>query len=215
MVAVFVDVDGTLIRGSSEKSFLFHFVSRGELGAVRLAGFIAGYAAHPVATLVHGPGWNRGYLRGMDERTIRRLADDFSRSALIPRIRPGIMSELTALREGGARLILLSASLEWLVGPLGESVQASCIFGSKPGSEGGMLTGSLDGPRPFGEEKLRIVEAYCRENGVPPRDCVAYGDSWGDRHVMGFCGRAVAVRPGRRLARLARERGWRILETSE
>ncbi len=214
MVTVFVDVDGTLIRGSSEKSFLVHLVSRGDVGALRLARFLAGYIAHPAATLVRGPGWNRTYLRGLNEPATRVLAGDFSRSVLVQRMRPCVVSELAALREGGARLILLSAALEWLVEPLGESVLASGIIGSTPCSDDGVLTGSLDGPRPFGEAKLRIVEAFCRENGIAPGDCIAYGDSWADRHVMDFCRRAVVVHPGRKLARLARERGWRILEAS-
>lgn len=214
MATVFVDLDGTLIRGSSEKSFLVHLIKRGDVGAGRLAGFLAGYIAHPAATLVHGPGWNRTYLSGLDERAVRVLAGDFSRSALVPRMRPWVVSELDALREGGARLVLLSAALEWLVEPLGESLRASRIIGSRPGSDCGVLTGSLEGPRPFGEDKLRIVEDFCRENGLAPGDCTAYGDSWADRHVMSFCGRAVAVYPGRRLARLAREKGWRILEAT-
>ena len=212
MAAVFVDVDGTLIRGSSEKSFLFHLISRGDVGALRLARFLAGYMAHPAATLVHGPGWNRTYLRGLDERAARGMAEGFSRNALVPRMRPAVVSELAALREGGTRVILLSAALEWLVEPLGESVRASRIIGSRPRSDGGVLSGTLDGQRPFGEEKLHVVEAVCREEGLSPCDCTAYGDCWADRHVMDFCGSAVAVNPGRRLAEMARSRGWRVLE---
>lgn len=207
-----MDVDGTLIRGSSEKSFLVHLVSRGDVGARRLLRFLAGYMAHPAATLIRGPGWNRTYLRGLDERAARGLAEDFSRKTLVPRMRPPVVSELEALRESGARIVLLSAALEWLVEPLGEAVRASRIIGSIPRPDGGVLTGMLDGQRPFGEEKLRIVEAVCREEGLSPGGCTAYGDSWADRHVMGFCGGAVAVNPGRKLARLARSRGWRILE---
>ena len=47
--------------------------------------------------------------------------------------------------------------------------------------------------------------------GVNPEETLALGDSWSDRFVMGICGDAVAVDPGRKLRALAAERGWRVV----
>jgi phosphoserine phosphatase len=40
---------------------------------------------------------------------------------------------------------------------------------------------------------------------------VAYADNWSDRALLERVGRAVVVRPGRRLRRLAMLRGWTIV----
>lgn len=212
MSAAIVDVDGTLLDGSSERLFLRHILTHRMLCLPAAARFALLYLLHPVATLAYGPGWNRGYLKGLDASETERLAEGFSRACLVPRIRPGVASDLAELKSRGAGVLLLSASLVWLVEPLAEAVGASGVFASTPAAAGGRLTGGIEGARPFGEDKLRIVRDFCERTGIPPSECAAYGDSWADRHVMGFCGGAVAVNPGRRLAGLARSRGWRIME---
>lgn len=212
MPVAIVDVDGTLLDGSSERLFLAHLLARRMVGAAALSRFALRYLLHPAATLAHGPGWNRGYLSGLGASATAREAERFSRSELVPCIRPAMASELRELRARGTGVLLLSASLVWLVEPLAEAVGASRVIASTPAAAGGRLTGGIEDPRPFGEDKLRAVDAFCSESGIPPSGCTAYGDSWADRHVMGFCGDAVAVNPGRKLAGLARSRGWRIIE---
>lgn len=212
MATVFVDLDSTLITGSSEKSFFLHLLGRGRLRPAGLLRFVLGYLLHLPATIVHGPGWNRMYLRGLDAEAVRGFAAGFSQSSLVPRIRSAVASELESLRRDGASLILLSAALEWLVEPVGKAVGADRMMGSRLRVRDGLLTGGLDGARPFGEDKLLIVRETCEREGIDPAGCTAYGDSWADRHVLGYCGTAVAVNPGPKLAALARERGWRIIE---
>ena len=45
--------------------------------------------------------------------------------------------------------------------------------------------------------------------------CFAYGDSLNDRWLMAAVGRPTAVNPSDELARIARERGWPILDWEE
>jgi phosphoserine phosphatase len=45
-------------------------------------------------------------------------------------------------------------------------------------------------------------------------EAVAYADNWSDRALLARVGRAVAVRPHRKLKRLARHRGWTIARPS-
>lgn len=212
MATVFVDLDSTLITGSSEKSFFLHLLRRGRLRPGGLFRFALGYLLHLPHTIVHGPGWNRLYLSGLDAEAVRGLATGFSQGSLVPRIRPAVAAELEGLRTAGDSLIILSAALEWLVEPLGRAVGADRVIGSRLQVRDGLLTGRLDGARPFGEDKLVIVKETCGREGLEPDACTAYGDSWADRHVLGYCGTAVAVNPGPKLAALARDRGWRIIE---
>jgi HAD superfamily hydrolase (TIGR01490 family) len=212
LATVFVDLDSTLIRGSSEKSFFLHLLRRGRLRPGGLLRFGLGYLLHLPETIVHGPGWNRLYLSGLDAEAVRGLATGFSQGSLVPRIRPAVASELEGLRRAGASLVILSAALEWLVEPLGRAVGADRVIGSRLRIKDGKLTGGLDGARPFGADKLLIVVKTCEQENLDPAGCTAYGDSWADRHVLGYCGTAVAVNPGPKLSALARDRGWRIIE---
>ncbi len=208
----FVDVDHTLIDCSSEREFLLHLAGSGIVGPKGIARFLSGYLLHPLRTLSDGPGWNRGYLAGQPADAIRNEARAFCRRILIPRIRPSLRAEVETLSSRGIEIRLLSASLEWLLEPLLPEVGAVSVTGSLPGSEGGVLTGRTEDPRPWGEAKRDIALSQCSGSGVDPASCVAFGDSWSDRHLLESVGSAVAVHPSRRLARLATERGWRIME---
>ena len=75
----------------------------------------------------------------------------------------------------------------------------------------GKLTGELCGP-PLGEDaKADAVRAYATEHDVDLPRSYAYGDSSADIPVLSTVGHAVAVNPGRRLRRVASEKGWRTV----
>ncbi len=207
-----VDLDGTLLSVSSEKRFLEHLVSKRLLTPGRLLSFGLGYFIHPVRTMMQGKGWNRGYLRGMPEETIRREAVLFSEKELCSRIRPEIADIVKNLSGGGCRIVLISASLVYLAEPVAHAVNADGVSASVPSVEDDMLTGELAGPRPWGREKAAIGRRICDREGIDPADCVVLGDSWADRHLMLMCGRAIAVHPARGLHRLALRKGWKVVE---
>ena len=65
LAAAIVDVDGTLLDGSSERLFLLHLLSCRTLRPPALLRFAARWLVHPAATLAHGPGWNRSWNRNL------------------------------------------------------------------------------------------------------------------------------------------------------
>jgi len=207
----FIDVDGTLLDCSSERLFLAHLVGTGRLGAASVAGFLTAYAAHPIRTVSQGPGWNRTYLGGMDARAAEADAEEFSRTALVPRIRPVVDSLLRQLGGRGFTPILLSASLSWLIRPLGAAVGASDAVGSVPGERDGVLTGRIEGERPWGAAKRAMAGRLAEAAGFMLPECCALGNSSSDVPLLSSCGIAYAVHPSRSLARIARERGWQTM----
>lgn len=207
MPTALVDLDGTLLEGSSERSFLLHLLSRGIVPPSGAAAFALRLLAHPARVLAEGAGWNRGYLAGLEEERLGREAEEFARTRLVPRLRRMVLDEIRRIGAEGTPAVLLTASLEWLAVPLAGEAGIVTVLASRPESREGLLTGRVP-LRPWGRDKLTALAAA----GLDPARCVAYGDSWSDRHLMTACADAVAVNPGRRLRRLAGGRGWRILE---
>jgi len=158
-----------------------------------------------------GKGWNRSYLRGMDQDLLEEqcslLAEELRR-----RVRPEVAELVGSWREAGARVVLISATLQPLASQLAGLCGASRVVASVPEVSGGRLTGSLSGPRPWGSRKAELARGVLEELAVPPSEAAALGDSWSDRHVLRLCGQQVAVCPGRRLRRLAEAKGWRVME---
>lgn len=210
--AVFVDLDGTLIRRSSEKLFMQHLLGAGLVRPAGIVRFLAGYLLHPAVTLRSGKGWNRGYLRGLRAEDLAGRAEAFARERLSGLLRPGTLEAVTVLVGRGWRAVLMSASLEPLAIAIAEGKGFHEVIASRPEVVGGHLSGEIEGPRPWGAGKVELARRWCSARGIPPEDCLAMGDSWSDRHLMRWCGRAVAVCPDRRLRRLALESGWDVVE---
>lgn len=205
-----MDVDRTLLSASSERLFLGRALAGRILSAGSLLRFMAGYALHPVRTFTEGLGWNRRYLEGASAERVASAAESFSREVLVPSMRSGILSVIHGLASEGFGIVLVSASLAWLVSPLAGPAGASAVFASEPGEKDGRLTGELSGGRPHGRAKLELAGAIAESAGTSLKQCAALGDAWSDRFLLSACGRPVAVHPCRRLRALAQSRGWSI-----
>jgi HAD superfamily hydrolase (TIGR01490 family) len=208
----FVDLDGTLISRSSEKELVLHMFRKGRLRLPQLVRFGTGYLAHPLKSLRQGKGWNRLYLKGLSEESVRPLAEDLATNRLSGLVRESVRDSVGEAGNAGFTVVLMSAALVYLAGPLRASIGAKTVVASEPEvDEGGRFTGRLRSRRPWGTDKCRIARELASEEGMEMRDCIAYGDSWSDRFLMQECGSAVAVHPGGKLLRLAKQRGWSVI----
>jgi phosphoserine phosphatase len=64
------------------------------------------------------------------------------------------------------------------------------------------------------EAKADCVRAVAERDGLDLAACTAYSDSHTDLPFLEAVGHPVAVNPDRELRRIARERGWPVLEFS-
>jgi phosphoserine phosphatase len=78
----------------------------------------------------------------------------------------------------------------------------------------GRLIGIGTGPACYGDGKRYYAEQWAASRGIPMDETVGYADNWSDRALLEKVGHAVVVRPHGKLARLARSRGWDIVNPS-
>lgn len=207
---VICDLDGTLISVSSEVVFVKGLLRRGVLSWRVLFSFFCHYLRHPVRTFTEGRGWNRGYFRGLPVSVmIEEVREDVP--YLLGKVRPEVLELLSRMKKQGAVICILSASISPIVQAVARELDFHCFRGSIPAVKDGKCTGNLVGQRPWGRAKIAPAIALMDQYDVNPEETLAIGDSWSDRHVMGICGKAIAVDPGGKLTKLALERGWEIL----
>jgi phosphoserine phosphatase len=77
--------------------------------------------------------------------------------------------------------------------------------------EDGLYTGRI-AQLSFGRAKVELAERWAEEHGVDLGQSWFYSDSISDLPLLERVGRAMVVQPDVRLARLARRRGWPILD---
>jgi phosphatidylglycerophosphatase C len=109
------------------------------------------------------------------------------------RLRPRALARIAEHRAAGHRIVVVSASPEVYLTPLGEDLDLDAVLATRlEVAEDGRLTGRMLGPNCRGPEKVARLEAWL--DGRAPGRLWAYGDSSGDRELLARADVGVRVR---------------------
>jgi phosphatidylglycerophosphatase C len=192
-VAAF-DFDGTLVSGGSVLPFL---------AAVRGPAPVAREVLRALPKLVRGAVLGGSWadtakeqlfvrlLGGLRAEEVAERAAAFGQRHLGRRLRPAMRDRLEWHRAQGHRLLVVSASPEYYVGPCAELLAMDGAVGTRLAVDsGGLLTGYYKGRNCRGAEKYARVVAWLRDNGLGGSSgqgqpvLWAYGNSRGDRRML-------------------------------
>ena len=209
-LAVF-DIDGTLLRGSSERAFGRYLARRGLLGPRQVAAFLAlGLRTLPSAGR-HTLKKNKGYLAGLQTAEVDRLAKEFVATELSGRLEPAVTARVQSHLEQGDYVAVLSGTLDSIACALAAELGAQRGIGTLCVTADGVFRPGVPTLHPFGAEKVTQVQKLAAEHGIDAADVVAYADSGHDLDLLRYAGTAVAVRPDAVLRKAALAAGWEIL----
>lgn len=191
-VAAF-DFDGTMAPGDS----LIPFVWR-----------TAGRRRFALAVLRHGPriavatglgigsrdtakeAFVRSTLRGLRLADVRKAGEAFA-AQLERRVDPDARARVRWHADQGHELVLVSASLEVYLAPLGAALGFDTVLATRLAlDDDERLTGSLDGPNVRAHEKVVRLRRWL---GGDPCELWAYGDSAGDRELLALADHGFRV----------------------
>jgi len=113
-------------------------------------------------------------------------------------LRPDTIRRLDAHRAAGDRVVLVSASFDLYLRPLGRLLGVDDVLATRLKVRNGRMTGALDGANCRGPEKVRRLHDWlaAEHGGRSHVRVVAYGDSAGDREMLADADEARWVTPG-------------------
>jgi HAD superfamily hydrolase (TIGR01490 family) len=210
----FFDFDETLIVGNSGRLWVRRELRNGHISraqALRAATWMLRYRLG-FASMEDALRTAIRSLEGTAEETLRRRTREFYEEEVRPLYRGGARSALAQHRDRGEACVLLTASSLYLSELVRADLGLDDVLCNRFQVRHGLHTGEPEGGLCFGAGKLRYAEEYARGRGVSLGECTFYTDSYSDLPVLERVGRPVVVNPDRRLQRLARRRGWRVVE---
>jgi HAD superfamily hydrolase (TIGR01490 family) len=153
------------------------------------------------------------YYRGRDLTPFIAGAPKFYREWIKPHLSPALLAKVEEHRRLGHVLVLLSASVDYYLRPVQEELGFDHLLCTELERDAsGICTGRTKGPVVVGAQKRTVAEEFARAAGVDLAASYAYGDHHSDAALLESVGHPVAVRPTRRLRRLAQARGWPIID---
>ncbi|MBK7864807.1 MAG: HAD family phosphatase [Archangiaceae bacterium] len=215
MRIAFFDLDQTLIAVNSARMWIRREVALGQLTrsqALRAATWLVRYQLG-FASVEDAVGRAIAALAGTRALDIRERTDSFYDRQVRPLFRPGGLAEVERARSAGARTVLLTSSSNYMADRVGAELKLDGLLCNhlEVDTEG-FHTGRTVGPLCFGVGKLAHARAEASRTGVGLDECSFFTDSIADLPVLEQVGRAVAVNPDPRLSRLAKKRGWEVVD---
>lgn len=211
-LAIF-DIDGTITRKSSERFFIRYLLRQGTFNYTHLLKtFFLFVIKHPLQVRT-GFKQNKMYLRHLKEPDLERLANECFNREIIPSVKTELTDEIEKRRSEGYKILLLSGSLPCLVEPMLDYVKADFMICSEIEIKDGICTGETTALHPYGKNKKKLAEKFCKERGFDMMQSCAYANEWADRFLLEAAAEAVAVDPDGKLKKLAVSKTWEIVNT--
>ena len=210
------DMDRTLTRHATYTPFLLHCALRRAPWRLLFLPLVVASMLAYVARLI-----DRGRLKEINHRLLlgrkrhphelKPLVDSFAERQVATNIRPGARLAIARDKAEGRRVVMATASYRLYADAIGQLLGFDDVIGT--GSIIGLderVHARIEGDNCYGPAKLRMVTDWLGRSGLARGHVRFYSDHASDAPVFEWADEAVAVNPHDRLARLARERGWRV-----
>lgn len=213
--ATFLDFDGTLARTNLVQAYAYYARHAGSR-----RGVVARYAAvlADVPAMLGLDAFSRpafadrlfSHYAGLSRDRLELLAPRLHRELVAPRVFPGVPEFLRACRARGP-VVLVTGAPDFTVRGFAEEHAIDHVIANRLEFRDGFATGRVLPPTVFGSNKARLMREWAREHGVDLERSAAYADSLSDASMLDTVGRGGVINPGPRLARMARDYQWQIL----
>jgi len=213
--AAFLDLDRTLVAGSSGFYWARAAVDAGMISRRRMAGIVwqnlrfrlrgstddwTDEVRAQIADLIAGQ-------RAID---LRRMMPEVL-AGVLPRVYPQMLRVAYAHQDAGRRVYIATASSQEMADMLSHVFGFDGGIGVRSEVVDGRFTGRDVGPFTYREGKAERIRELAEHQGIDLVASYAYSDSESDLPMLRLVGHPVAVNPDADLERIAREEGWEIL----
>ena len=210
------DMDRTVTRRATYTPFLLHCALRRAPWRLLLIPFvIASMLAYLLKLIDRGrlKEINHHLLLG-DQRhpaELKPLVESFAEATLAHNVRPGALEAVARDKAEGRHVVMATASYRFYAREIAERLGFDeCIGTNSILGLDERVHAKIDGQNCYGPAKLRMVEEWLGKSELKRGHVRFYSDHASDAPVFEWADEAVAVNPHDRLARLAKERNWRV-----
>jgi len=213
--AAFFDLDKTVIASASMVAFGRRFYDAGLISRrtvlrglwAQLVYLHLGASEQKLARMRESV---LALTRGWEQAKVSGIVEDTLGSVVEPIIYAEALELMAEHRRAGRRIVIVSASPEEVVAPIGRLLDVDHVLASRAQVDiDGRYTGGM-AFYAYGPFKVEAMVELAADRGIDLAGSWAYSDSYTDLPMLEAVGNPVAVNPDRPLAKAARERGYEL-----
>jgi len=208
---VFIDIDGVLIEGQSQKlllRFLFEKKKVKVILVIKIYLWYILYKINYIKDVDRIMGASYKLLKNVSVSDFNETINNFFNNIIKPRIRQQFESIMQQHKSYNRGIILISNTVQPLVDLIKDYVNADEGIGTKLESINGCYTGNLLGKALYGKQKEKIVIKYYNQYDL--KGSFFYTDHHSDIPLLNLVGNKIIINPSRKLKVIAKNNGWDI-----
>ncbi|HEV8115105.1 MAG TPA: HAD family hydrolase [Acidimicrobiales bacterium] len=215
MEAAFFDLDKTVIASASMVAFGRRFYDAGMISRRTVLRGLWGQLVYlhlgaSEEKLTRMRETVLALTRGWDQGKVSAIVEDALTSVVEPIIYAEALELMAEHRRAGRRIVIVSASPEEIVNPIGRLLDVDDVLASRSQLDHeGRYTGEM-AFYAYGPFKADAMRDLAGRRGIDLAASFAYSDSYTDLPMLEAVGHPVAVNPDRPLAKAARDRGYEV-----
>jgi HAD superfamily hydrolase (TIGR01490 family) len=213
-LAIF-DIDGTLVRGSSERLFWRYLAARGRQGPRQILAYLLFLVRYLPTGGVHTLRKNKAYLCGLSSADVGALAAEFVATRLVKRLYDPAVQRLRQHAQRGDTVVLLSGTLDPIARALADRLGVRHVCATVCSERDGYYLPQPPETHPFGAAKLTLARQLAAQLGAELKHASAYGDSHQDLFLLHAVREAVVVSPDARLLDVALTYDWEVIAAGD
>jgi phosphoserine phosphatase len=128
-----------------------------------------------------------------------------------PYLRKGFQPLIAEFKKQGYVTVAVSGTLQQFCDLIKNEFDLDYAIGTQLCIKGGYYDGSWEGEILEGTRKAEFISKFACEHNVDLEKSICYGDSHADAPSLELSGKSIVVAPDRKLLRIARKKGWEIL----
>ncbi|AEF53678.1 HAD family hydrolase [Marinomonas posidonica] len=211
MTLAIFDLDGTLLSGDSDYSWGQFLVEKGLVDTqVYQAANDKFFKQYQAGTLdIHEYlAFSLAPLTDYSEQELAQLHHDFMAEKVQPMMQQKAAELLKQHKQQGHFLLLITATNQFVTGPISEALEMDHIIAPVPEVIEGRYTGKVVGVPSFQEGKVTRLNDWLADTGHSMEGSYFYSDSRNDLPLLELVTHPVAVDADDTLSKVAAERGW-------
>ena len=210
--AAFFDVDGTLVKLTTDLQIFNHLFRLGEFPLWSLIKAYYFVLLHKLDLLkIEQTLEFMGFLKGRTTKELEKVSHDIFMKVIKPRIIKSMISEVKRHQKQGDMTVLLSNSPEEIIDSFREYLKIDYTVGTILEAKNGIYTGRVT-RFCYSKVKKQVMQQFAREHDVDLSKSYFYTDSYSDLPTLLAVGNRIVVNPDLRLRMYAHKQGWRIIE---
>ena len=211
-IGAFFDVDRTLVAGFSAMAFFRERLISGRMTPKEMIDTIRGTAGFALGRtgfsgLVGGA---TAAYRGLSEKSMQEIGQEVFDKHLATSIYPESRALVRAHQEKGHTVAIISSATPYQVDPIARELGVEHVMCTRLEVEDGIFTGEVARPLCYGEGKREAGELLATKHDLDLEESFFYTDSIDDLPLLEIVGKPCPLNPDRRLAQIAKERGWPV-----